>query len=437
MTIAGALRARWYRGEARICSNEYAGSLGRKERLAWQLARLNREWSRACREVPYYSRLRVESNLPEQFSSIEEFSTTVPAVTRGDLKRHLREMTSTGRPSEFTRMTGGSTAEPIHLPAWNSELSFTRPDMWLGRSWYGVNPGSRLFLLWGHSHLLGTGLRGKMKAFKVRAADRMLGYRRISAYDLRPEKLARAARELLEFRPDYAIGYSVALDLFARVNAPLRGELRHLGLKVVIGTAESFPLQDSVPILEDLFGCPVGMEYGSVETNLVAHTRPSGGYRVFWRTYFVEAVPFQSGRRVLVTSLYPRCFPLVRYDLGDEIEWNQDEEASRGFEEFSRVIGRCNQYVRLVDGAVIHSEVFTHAVRPCAEVQAYQVRQTGTEIRLHYLSELDLSEQRLNEVRFRLSRAHPGLAAVIIERVDTLERTVAGKTPMVVSKPAT
>ena len=43
------------------------------------------------------------------------------------------------------------------------------------------------------------------------------------------------------------------------------------------------------------------------------------------------------------------------------------------------------------DGAVIHSEVFTHAVRGCALVDAYQVEQEGSRVGLRYLSAAPLS----------------------------------------------
>lgn len=434
MTLAGGLRARRYAPGIERIRALYAAEATPSARAAIQLEALNAEWARIVTEVPFYGRRRAEGSVPARFGSLEEFARSVPPTTRADVRAHLGEMTSRSRPAEFSRMTGGSTAEPVQLPAWTSENLVTRPDMWLGRSWYGLTPSSRLFLLWGHSHLLGTGVRGWLRKWKVRASDALLGYRRFSAYDLRPERLQLAARALVDAAPDYVIGYSVALDLFARHNADMASALRSIGLKVVIGTSESFPASDSARRLEELFDCPVGMEYGAVETALVAHTHPASGYRVFWRTYMAEAVPHETGHRLLVTSLFPRCFPLVRYDLGDEIVLDEEQGGGRaiGLASFRRVIGRCNDYVILDDGAVIHSEVFTHAVRGCALVDAYQVVQEGSRVGLRYLSAAPLSQEQIDEIRRKLTVAHPGLERIVIERVDALKRTVAGKTPMVI-----
>jgi phenylacetate-CoA ligase len=310
--------------------------------------------------------------------------------------------------------------------------------MWLGRSWYGVTPSSRLFLLWGHSHLLGRGFVGWLNGWKRRWKDFLSGYRRVSAYDLQPSALREAARRLIRFKPNYIIGYAVALDLFCRANQDLRDQLRQIQAKVVVGAAEAFPSPESESLLRDLFGCPVAMEYGSVETGLIAHSLPEGGYQVFWRTYFVEADPGPDGRvghQVRVTSLYPRCVPLIRYDMGDEIEVdNSTNETLLGVDHFRRVIGRCNDYVETDDGAIIHSEAFTHAVRSCAAIAGYQVVQTGSEIRIDYTAPEPLSDAQADEIVYRLCKVRSELSRTKLNRVNRLAQTAAGKTRMVIRR---
>jgi phenylacetate-CoA ligase len=414
----------------------YSIALDEEGRRRAQLEAWNNEWRRLVRHVPYFKRLGRERQLPLRFSSWQEFLDGMPVMTRATVQENRAEMASDERPPDLTMTTGGSTAEPVQVPVWDSEIAFTSYDIWLGRSWYGISPDSRLFLLWGHSHTLGSGLKGRLNAGRRKLFDRLLGYHRFSAYDLRETALRRAAGELIKFKPDYIVGYSMALDLFARANAELRDELRATGLKLVVGTAESFPSPDSVTLLEDVFACPVGMEYGAVETRLIAHTRPAGGYSVFWQSYFVEAERLRSsstGLQVRVTSLYPRCFPLVRYELGDEIElWDGAANFATGIDSFKRVIGRCNDHVQLPDGAIIHSEAFTHAVRACRNISGYQVVQAGARVNIDYTAQASLPEEQLAEIRSRLAKVHPQLGLVEINRVERLQQTMAGKTRMVI-----
>ena len=263
MLDGSRIRDRFFRQRIDELRAAYSAPRSEQERLEAQLALWNAEWRRILATVPYYRELQQRRNLPVRFGSWQEFTTEVPATCRSAVQENTQAMTSTERPQQITRKTGGSTAEPVQIPGWRSENSRTRYNTWLGRSWYGVSPSSRLFLLWGHSHLFGTGIGGWFHRRRREVVDRMLGYRRFSAYELRSEALRRAAEELIEFKPEYLIGYSVALDLLARANRDRREELRRLGLKVVIGTAECFPATDSVASLEDLFGCPVAMEYGA------------------------------------------------------------------------------------------------------------------------------------------------------------------------------
>lgn len=432
MTLVGRLRERRYAAEIDRARRAYERSAD-ADVAALQLERLNETWDGIVAAVPFYRRLVREGRVPSRFRSLEEFSERVPETRRADVQAGLAERTSERRPPDFHRITGGSTSQPVQLPAWSSEHDVTRPDMWLGRSWYGVTPASRLFMLWGHSHLLGSGWRGWVRARRQGLADRALGYRRFSAYDMRPERLREAVDDLERFRPDYVIGYSVALARFAAANASEGERLRRLGLRVVVGAAEAFPSPESPGALRDLFGCPVAMEYGSVETALLAHTHPTGGYRVFWRTHLVEARREGAAWRVSVTCLFPRAFPLVRYDLGDEVELTAGApDHVVGLTRIERVLGRCNDFVVLPDGTVVHSEAFTHVVRPCPEVRAYQVVEAEAGIRIDYLSASPLSAPAEAGVRSRLSRIHPSLEGVTLHHTGDLRRTIAGKTPMVV-----
>jgi len=431
--------ARWAtrdaRGEVAGHASLYDTEHDPTEREAIQLERLNHEWARTLRHVPYWSRLRERLGLPERWASLDEFVRSAPATGKVTLQEHGADLVSDERPPGLHKATGGSTAEPVQIPKWRSEIAATRPNFWLGRSWYGIDPGDRLFLLWGHSHMLGTGLRGFWNARRQEASDLLLGYCRFSAYDMRPEAMERAVRRLLAFRPRYVLGYSVALDHLAEAAAGHAEALRALGLAAVIATAEGFPSEASGPRIERVFGCPVAMEYGAVETPALAHSLPSGGFRVFWHSYLVEAE--RRGKRwaLRVTSLFPRCLPLIRYEIGDEVDLPSGApDLVVGLTAFDRLVGRCNDYLELPDGARVHSEAISHAVRPCPSVRAYQVVQEGPKLRLRYTARDVLPAEEAAGLRQRLRRVDPGLGAVALERADTLEQTVAGKTPMIVRR---
>ncbi|HMQ14786.1 MAG TPA: hypothetical protein PKC49_02325 [Phycisphaerae bacterium] len=402
-------------------------------RRALQLDAFNRLWPAISANVPYYRDLARSRGLPPQFASWQDVVASLPVMNRDLIRSAGARLHDASRPPQWWRTTGGSSAQPLQLPAWESERLATGPDLWVGRGWYGLEPSDRALLLWGHRHLLGEGFKARLRGLDRRLRDYLAGCCRQSAYDLRPEALRRVGDALLRFRPAYVLGYSVALDLFARANADRAAEFAALRMKAVIATAEGLPAADSAALLERTFGAPLAMEYGAVETNLIAHTTPAGGYEAFWNTHFVEAAePGPNGGRIVrITSLFPRCMPLVRYELGDEIEQGHAAADGLGVLRFERVIGRCNTFLLLRDGTRIHSEAITHCVAAIPDIASYQAVQEGDDIALHYTAAAPLAAERVAALRRALARVHPLLGEIGVNRVERHRQTVAGKTPMI------
>lgn len=394
---------------------------------AWQLDRFNERWRALLVQVPFY---RSQGHtLPERFETWEQALALLPTIDRSCLQTLGDELTDRTRSPDAHRFTGGTTAQPVRVPVWRSEAVTARADAWYAREWYGVRPKDRLFLIWGHSHLLGTGLSGRVRRVLRAAKDKALGYSRYSAYELGDAALRRAGQALLDERPHWILSYATALDRFVRVNEDRRADFHRLGLKVAIATAEAFPRSDSRERIADVLGCPVAMEYGTVETGPLAHEHPEGGYRVFWRHWFFEGPPVadagcEGAREVVVTSLFPRCLPLVRYRVGDLVVSDESGVAR----EFRHVVGRCNDAVELPDGRTIHSEAFTHAVRDLAQVRAFQVVQSADgAIFLDYVAPDPLDAAATAILHRRLRLVHPDLVIVEVRRVPSLPTTIAGK----------
>ena len=430
----GALRALRLRGQIREQEIFYGALRQSNEIARWQLESFNRHWPELLRTVPYLQRLSKELALPRQFSGWQAFRDALPITDRKTLQENRQAIADASQAPDYWRSTGGSTAEPIQIPAWNSEIGVATRDIWYARKWFGIAPADRLFLLWGHSHLLGSDIKGRLNSANRRLKDAMLGYCRFSAYDLSAAVLRTAADRLLAFKPAYLLAYAAALDRFARVNQDRRAAFHKLNLKVAIATAESFPTRDSAGLIEDVLGCPVAMEYGAVETGPIAHQRRRGGYGVFWRHYYVESIDASSmagAREILVTSLYPRCVPLVRYKIGDLITINPN--GGDCAQEFESVIGRCNDYVVLPNGALVHSEAFSHAVKDLAGILAYQVVQESRErITLRCVGAPGRDSDASVEIQRRLERILPGITGVQVQWVDALEQTIAGKSRRIV-----
>lgn len=434
LPIVGQIRARKLRSHIREQREFYERGWVTEEIQDWQLQQFNCLWPKIYKEVPFFQQRVKSGALPRRFQKWQEFTDLIPVMDKKTLQNERALLMSQRKAPDYWQATGGSTAEPVQIPKWESERRIASQDIWYARSWFDIQPSDKLFLLWGHSHLLGRGYQGWINGWARRAKDWLLGYYRYSAYDLSEPALQRAADVLLWFRPAYLLGYAVALDRFARDNEHRRAEFHRLRLKVAVATAECFPTAQSAELIADILGCPVAMEYGAVETGLVAHQRNDRSYSVFWRRYLLEAClsPDVTGaHEIFVTSLYPRCLPLVRYRMGDLIcAGSSDGEFHT---KFDAVTGRCNDYLIMSNGSMVHSEAFTHVVKDLSSISAYQAMQSADGlIALKYVAAAPLVAHELDEIRRRLNRLHPDLARIRIDRVDSLEQTLAGKTRRVI-----
>lgn len=412
----------------------YDTEINEKEIIDYQLDAFNKNWTRVREEIPYYNRLSNRSKLPVAFSDWNEVISCFSPISRKDIQVNPSLFFSNVTHKTRLRSTGGSTSEPLQFPVFKSELDYIVRNNWLGRFLYGITPSDRLFTIWGHSHLFGKGLRGYFKKSLKALKDKVFEYYRFSAYDISDVKMNEACHTLLRFKPDYMIGYSVALDRFARSNQSFREELRKIKLKAIIATAESFPSDDSWDVLEDLFGAPVAMEYGSAETSVIGHTRPgSRKFYLFWRDWFFEALPVgeEGSFKLLVTSLNRRAFPLIRYDLGDLVKLDSGC-SERSLTCVSAVIGRCNDYLVMADGSTVHSELITHVVKSIKGLKRYQVVQRAGKLDMSLVFDGAITEEIRNGIRSKLCTINPLFADITIKQSEALRQTVAGKTPLII-----
>jgi phenylacetate-coenzyme A ligase PaaK-like adenylate-forming protein len=69
-----------------------------------------------------------------------------------------------------TISTGGSSGEPTAFPTNKDESNFLYSNIYIGRSWWNIKPLDPTLLYWGHSHLFGSGIKGKINEFKKLAS---------------------------------------------------------------------------------------------------------------------------------------------------------------------------------------------------------------------------------------------------------------------------
>jgi phenylacetate-CoA ligase len=394
-----------------------------------QFEALKRLWADAVADVPYYAALVDSGQAPRELESWSDFE-TLPVLTRQALKAAPEAFIRRSRAPEKYVKTAGSTGTPLKIGVDQAEAEIMRLVKLAAWQEFGYDAESRLFLIWGHLHLLGTRWRAGINHLRRTLADRLMGYRRVNAYRLNREDCQTYAESLLRFKPLGVIGYTSALDLFARHTHAYREQFRALDLGFVLVTSEPPPKPDSIALLEDHFGCPVVQEYGGAEFGQVAFKTGDESFLVYSDLNYVETGDPENKDAdtypLLLTSLYPRYLPLFRYAVGDAV---QDPTclANGHVVSFDSIAGRASDTIELSDGDSIHSVSIFHCIHDEKSVHNIQmlVRDDGIEIRL--IADLQSREEVKGRILQRLTKVHPLLGQATISFSEDLVTNRAGK----------
>jgi phenylacetate-CoA ligase len=396
---------------------------------AAQLQRLQEIWADCTTDIPYYAKLVSSGRAPKQIRDWQDLR-AIPVLTRQQLQDEANLFTRYSRAPDDYVKTAGSTGTPLRLGVYEGERDLMRVVKLAAWQQFGYTLNSRLFLIWGHSHLLGTGWKGRFNHLKRKTADAFLGYRRVDAYRLNPTLCERYARMLIRWHPLGIVGYAAALDLFARQTAAFRSRFHKLGVRFVLATSEPGPRQDSYALLEDHFNCPVVQEYGGAEFGQVGFKIGGEPFSVFSDLNYVECdaetTDGPSQEALLVTSLYPRYLPLIRYRVGDAVE-NPLVLPHGHIRFFTSVTGRINDVVRLDDGDCIHSVSIMHCIHQESSVHNIQVVLHDDRIEICLISHEADKVALEARIRRRLSQVHPALAQARFKYVEDLQTNRAGK----------
>ena len=426
LLLPKAVRRRFHAAEAR---REALSAVPESQWAHRQLQALRETWADATSDIPYYTGLVSSGQAPRTIHTWAEFQ-AVPVLNRQLLQERPADFLRRSGPPDSVMKTAGSTGVPLRIGMNQAERDRMRIVKLAAWQAFGYTKASRLFLIWGHAHLLGTGWRGQVNHLKRKATDALLGYRRVDAYRLNRASCEAYAEALLRFRPLGVIGYASALDLFARYTTPYRGRFRALGLRFVLSTAEAPPRADTVSRLEDLFGCTVVEEYGGAEFGQVAFKRGSEPFEVYSDLNYLECLPPESddegAEPALVTTLYPRYLPLIRYRVGDALIG--PERLPHGHvRRFEAVAGRINDVIRLENGDSIHSVAIFHCIHQEDHVHAIQMVITDDGFDVCLVSSADGRQAMEERIRQRLTQVHPLLAGARFRHVEDLQTNRAGK----------
>lgn len=341
--------------------------------LKFQTQRFNEVWSKALRTSPFYRRWSELHSLPGQITDIRDVS-EFPPLTKSHISENSVSLLDS--PTKAFYLSGGSTGVPTRVPRGDYESISRYANTVVARSWLSLAPGDRYVHLWGHAHLFGHGKSAAIRKQVRKAKDWLVGGYRLNAYSQTQGDMRDWLSAIERIRPKYLVGYTSALVNVAEFAKETTGGISVPGLQWIIPTAETVTSDDAV-LLRETFGAPIAVEYGAVESGLIAHSRPHAGEKlqVLWASVAGNVADTGALR---LSTLDPREFPLINYEIGDEIEDPDNLDLTLNFGAVSGRIGE-ELSLQMQDGGVarVNMGAIVNALKSVEGVRAVQAAQTG------------------------------------------------------------
>jgi phenylacetate-CoA ligase len=331
--------------------------------------------------------------------------------------------------------TSGSSGRPGYFLSNWAELAALTNSGTRFQHWAGVTPESRIAVV-------ASGAPGHMTSQFPFVIN---GKRLIPLQLSSMEPLETLVRRLNEWQPDTVLAYPAITSTLAEEQR--QGRLR-IAPRAISYAGERMP-SDMRQRIEETWQTKLFQVYASTEGGGIAsECELHQGMHLFEDFSIVEVVdqdnrpvpPGEQGARVLLTVLYRRTQPLIRYEISDVVRTSTITRCpcGRPFALIESIQGRTADMLYLPSPSGREEGITAlqfETVIDMLPVTGWQVVQEHDG--LHILLTGAPAELRDEDVRDKLSKVLSKRGVIVpdiqIERVTALIRNISGKAPMLIS----
>ena len=358
----------------------------------------------------------------------------LPVLNKQNLQKPLLERLSKGYSLKdvYVNKTSGSSGTPFvfakdkycHALTWASNM--------YRFGWYGIDFNNSY-----QARFYGIPL-DFFGNKKERIKDFLSHRFRFSIFDLSDLVLEKMLLKFHKSKFDYINGYTSSIVLFAKFLKDKEIILKDIcpTLKVCMVTSEMLFENDKL-LLEKQFGIPIVNEYGASELDLIAFQNPNLEWQVNAETLLVEILdndnqPVLNGSsgRIVITSLFNKAHPFIRYEIGDIGILDVKSTFQKPI--LKKLIGRTNDIAILPSGKKSPGLTFYYVTKSIIEddgnVKEFVIKQTKiNSFEIEYVSETALTLEQTKKIELAIELyLEPHLHFKFIRRKQ-LERSSRGK----------
>ncbi len=365
---------------------------------------------------------------------------SIPIMTKLDLQQPLDLRLSDGftKNNCYINKTSGSSGDPFIFAKDKFSHALTWAVIQNRFGWFDID-----FNYSKQARFYGIPL-DKKGYYKERFKDVLSQRLRFSVFNLSDDAFEKLLGKFKSTAFQYINGYTSAIVQFAKFLQRKGIVLNTVcpSLNACVVTSEML-FEDDKQLLESQFGVAVINEYGASELDLIAFQNPKGQWQVNSETLFVEILddddrPLPNGEegRIVITSLYNKAHPFIRYDIGDIGVLSEDSTAKLPI--LKKLVGRTNDLAILPSGKKAAGLTFYYITKTLIEddgnVKEFVIEQTQTDVfNIKYSSTIELSEDKKHHIEKEIKRYLEDGIRIYFKREPKIARSKSGKLKQFIS----
>ena len=364
----------------------------------------------------------------------------LPIQTKKSLQKPLLERLSDGFTPKnvYVNKTSGSSGDPFVFAKDKEAHAITWASIIHRFGWYEIDFNTSY-----QARFYGIPL--DFIGYQKERLKDFLGKRfRFPIFDLSDKVLDGILNHFKIKKFDYINGYTSSIVLFGKYLQARNIILTDFcpTLKVCLVTSEML-FDDDKSLLEKHLGIPIVNEYGASELDLIAFQNKNDEWQVNSETLFVEILdennkplPYGKEGKVVITSLYNKAHPFIRYEIGDV--GILDEKSTFKKPILKKLIGRTNDIAILPSGKKSPGLTFYYItksiIKDDVNVKEFIVKQTKLDtFEVEYVSTKELSSEQIEKIEKEMTVYLEEGLHIFFNRKEKLERSKSGKLKQFVS----
>ena len=355
----------------------------------------------------------------------------LPILTKKELQIPLKNRLSTGVTTKqvYVNKTSGSTGNPFY---------FAKDKFCHALTWAIIKNRFNWHDLYGTKQARFYGIPNEtLPRLKERLKDFFSNRQRFNVFDLSDAAFDIWITTFKTTPFVFLNGYTTVILAFANYLNSKQLVLKDIcpSLKACVVTSEMCFEEDKI-VMTKAFGVPIINEYGASELDLIAFQNTKNQWLINTEALYIEIVdnkdnplPYGETGRIIVTALYNKAHPFIRYDLGDLGSLKYCDAKTIILEKLE---GRKEDYVHLPSGKIAPGLTFYYITKSIMKdngaVKDIKVLQTTIDsFEIHYTAQQQLPEQQQNLIRNALYNYLEPNLYITFHKFEQLKRSKSGK----------